>query len=511
MPIKKKQADVKKQNKDPVAALRLKIYAVWEQQEDENWEKCWDQFNHAWRRYQQGVQKAMGDVLIHIRNLRASGKVRFATPEEKKKTRLPNDCYRPEDLRLDKPFYNGVKDCGVHSMIYAQGSKVICDSEFQGEKLKSLLRGETSYPTLRPPLYVHNCHYRIYFEEREGKDKEGNPKTFEVPVVEINNLFSGGRPVAFEAWGLTGRGADGKNAILEALSQSKSGWKQRALSIHRVQRPGARPEWYLQIAYSSPRTLSKTKKSVAIVHRGVVHPLNILVIDRDGLKFHSYPGHRIVRFKRQMYARRRRLLQDIATCRGTGRGKAYTYRPMVKLGDKEKKFTQTEIWKMVREVRRVLDDNRPELVVLDNFSTQMPEFHKNGVKIVPYVRKWPYAAFLAKCEDALRRRTEVNPKVVKQPAPYISQTCPLCEHTAKENVLKLPSTNRPEENRDGQFSCIKCGHSQPLEATALCNLALGSESVPTWAKTAIKNQLEKVKKYKDKYKKDLIKELVTSD
>jgi hypothetical protein len=457
---------------DAFACFRLELHRPVLEGDDKS-TRAWLEIRTVRRAIGQAVQRGIGDVVVHVRNLRAAGKTRFATPSEKGNAKLgiplPVECYADEDIKAIPTFLsNALKQTGVSEYVYSSLARKIANSEFASDKLKLLLHGEAAYPVLKNvAIMMRNRNWRLYTEPRISGGKE-----YLDVVVEMSALRPGLGKMKLICQRLHGpklARAKGLLAALEALGwnpgdpeKEVSGWSKGALMLKPVQRPGQPLKWFILLPYVAPRSVIDENKVTIAVHRSVTNMLTAVTSDGDVSHF---PGHAVIKLKHQMHARRRLVAQDLAASPHRGRGVRHHYKALARLSDAERRATETNLWRAARWVQGIAESAGASLVILDDFTSFNPD--RSGPPWEPYVRTFPLADLKIKVIDALTRRAGIA--VEERPSAYISQRCPMCATVDEKNVAKMPSI-RGIVVEKGWFKCINCKYAGDVDKVAALNL-----------------------------------------
>lgn len=478
------------------ACLRLELYTI----RNSDGTSAWRDLRSASRDIGKAAQRAIGDVIVHVRDRRSEGRDRMSTPDERRLLKetdvpLPTECWTDPELRAFQDIVTrAMKTTGLTEYIWSSVARRIVSSELAGSKLRALIRGDSSFPFMRNvAISLRNRNWRIFTEdvEREGK-------TYTNIIIETSAWRPGGGKMRLVCKSLHGRGAASKSAIISRLqaidwdkpdAQEAEGYSKGALSIKRVCRPGQPEKWFLLVPYSAPRVAREGASSVVVVHRGVANMITMLAVAKQGqITAGDYPGSNLVKLKSQMYARRKIIQRDLSVTPHAGRGKRSHFKALTKIANAEARFTDTELWRVARAVQTFVERNHAELVLIDDFSA----FQSDDPNLAPYVRRFPFAALKAKIIDACTRRAGVV--VREEKAAFISQTCPACGHVAKENLKRLPSVSG-HQARDGLFECVACGHQGDLDRVAPQNLFMKSEWIGTVYKKAWQKASARISKF----------------
>jgi hypothetical protein len=473
------ESSVHKPTKNPVACMTLELYRP----EKTDGTKAWAELRTASRDIGKAAQVAIADIAVSLRDQRMAGKMRFSTADERamlkdQEVPLPSECW--DTVGFKTAVEKAMKATGLTEYIWSSVTKRIVDSEFAGDRLNALLRGDSSFPLLRNvPFTIRNRNWRVLFEEVTKTDvRTGQPKTYTNVVIETSAWRPGEGKMRLVCKSLHGRGVASMVEVLKklvAIDYDKSdvpeaeGYAKGALQIARVRRPGQPEKWFVRLPYKSSRLAKEESDSLVIVHRGVVNMLSFLAIDKKNhVTTGSYPGTNLVRLKSQMYARRKLIQKDLSATPHAGRGKKKHFAALKKLSDKEARFTDTELWRAAKAVQVFAERHGASIVLLDNFGA----FQSDDPNLAPYVRRFPLAELKGRVIDALTRRAGV--KVNEEASAFISQKCPVCSHTCKENIKRLPKVVGYDA-KDGFFECVNCQHSGDLELTSIQNMLLSSK------------------------------------
>jgi hypothetical protein len=443
---------------------------------DDKSSRAWQEIRSAQRSIGQTVQRAIGEVVLHVRTMRAAGKTRFATPAERASEELeiplPVECYTKQDLStLNDAILTSLKASGTSEYVYSSVAHKLMLGEFSKSKLKALLRGEIAYPVVRNiGIIMRGRNWRLVTTERVA-----NGKIYLDVDVEIAALKPGLGKMTLHCYALHGRHLDKVLPILEALQEmglqttgSADGpaknWTKGALTLRPVRRPGQPEKWQLLLPYSAPRAASGGDAVVA-VHRSVVNMLSASVQTERGVRVYHYPGHAVVALKNQLYARRKVVSADLAAQPHRGRGVRHHYKALARLADAEKRATQTELWRAARWAQGIAETCGANLVYVDDFTSFDPD--RSGPPWEPYVRNFPWSDLKMKIVDALTRRAGIT--VQEKKSRYITQRCPECGHVDADNVAKLPVA-RGTHLEKGVFKCLSCKFKADPDVVAARNL-----------------------------------------
>lgn len=524
------------------AALRLDLaHPSFLDRPEQTKNEAWAELRNLNETLSQSVQEGMGDVLIAVRDLRAAGRNRFMSKEEREGFKesgvIPDGCY-PDGLpqQFQTLLSRAMQRAGLSEYIYASVAKRLAQSEFSGGKqgkLAKLLRGQIAYPTVRNiGLMIRNRNWTLTSESvtRDVKDEQGRmvSRTYVNPVIEITSFKPGAGRVRLTCRGL--HGATGKASymakkdLLDKLMRlcqeddgglSAKGWKKGTLTLRRVKKPGQSEEWQIILSYQSPLVTSLAPGGVLAVHRGMANVLTAAYVNDQEVNFgHKFQGDFLINAKRQFSARRSRLLRE-GFAGGTRAAGHANYGALKRLGDAEKRFVDTAIWEVAKFVRDVAEKGGVSTVIIEDFSNFLSDFTDDKKRYLqPYLRRWPFFAMCERIKDAVTRRLGLPIQVVS--AEYISKKCPQCGHIADGNVVRLPKINVPapkstggprttpegfSTTQDGKFKCEKCEFSLGLDEVACANMLIkhGGEfgRVKEWLGEHMERKSKIIKKMKD--------------
>lgn len=456
----------------PMACFRLELYKP--SFENQTVSDSWRMLKATHRRLSQSVQLAVRNVVMHVGDLRAAGKIRYATPSERANEKLgiplPSECYNEEDLfKTGALVLNALKTSGTTEYLYGSVARRLCQSEFAGSKFKALLKGENAFPVVnRVGIMVRARDWRVRLQPATHKGKE-----YLDVVIETSAWQKGAGPVTLTCRSLHGGSMARALSVLEELAsagdegfhpQTAKGWKKGALTIRPVRRPGQPEKWEILLPYQPVRK-DASGEAKMVVHRSVVNMLTAAVRDGDRVKVHHYPGLAVVALKSQMYARRREIARDIAArLHPMRQANRRSYKALRRLADAEARATQTELWRAAKWCEEVARKSGAKVVYIDDFTTFDPD--QPGPPWEPYVRRFPWSDLKLKCVDALTRRAGIP--VQELHSCYISQRCPECGYVDKANVAKMPIV-RGAHVEKGVFLCGKCQFSTDVDDIAARN------------------------------------------
>lgn len=448
--------------------------------------RAWREIEATRRAVGQAVQRAIGEVVLRVRQMREDGKTRFAVPSERSNEKLgiplPVECYDKEDFAaISDAVDKSLRTSKVSEYVYGSVARKLLLGEFSKKKLRSLLNGEIAYPVIRSPAIMMRArNWRLRLDQRVA-----NGKIYLDIVVEIAALRPGLGKMELACYSLHGRHLDKVKPILTALQAMElattgtadspaKGWSKGALSLRPVRRPGQPEKWQILLPYCAPRISTAGGTSVMAVHRSVVNMLTAVVQPPHGAQeVYHYPGRAVVTLKHQMYARRRAVSQDLAAQPHRGRGVRAHYKALARLADAERRATQTELWRATRWVQGIAEKAGGTVVYIDDFTSFDPD--QSGPPWEPYVRRWPWADLKLKVIDALTRRAGIG--VQEKRSKYISQRCPECGSIDPKNVAQQPVVKGVYVEK-GLFKCTKCRFSTDVDTVAGRNLLVCWEIQP---------------------------------
>lgn len=476
------------------AAVKLRLRRPeFEALKDDVQQASWNALHEAYNDLNKAVQRGMGDALIHIRNIRADGKRRFQTRAERSAGVESADCYTRDDLTcFQKLLSDAIKASGLSEYVYSSVSQRLAQAEFTGDKLRRLLSGEIAFPVpTNVGLMVRNRNWDL--ELVQETDVDGRESTR--PIITITSLRPKGERVRLVCDTLHWRAAKSFGATLARLAalakgEAADGYEQGTLKLRRVQRPGCPAKYEIELAYKSPKVERAAGTSIMAVHRGMVNVLTAAYVTDDAADFagHSCKGDDIIAAKQQMLARRAAIMQTVAGYRRNAAGSG-AFAKLKRLGDKEARVVDTACWKLARWVQTMAEQYNARLVLVEDFSNWLGDVQdENGRYVLPYLRRWPFFKLKTRIKDALQRRAGIE--VVEVLGKYISQRCPVCEHTTEENVARLPRLNKGT-TQDGQFKCTECAFTMGLDQVASMNMLMRSKHVTDEHRARIRERMTK--------------------
>lgn len=449
---------------------------------DSDSKRAWNELRSSRRALGQAMQRAIGDIVVHVRDLRAAGKVRFPTPAERLNEKtgvpLPTDCYEVADTKRFQALLNdGLKRSGLSEYVYSSVARRVGNSELSGEKLKALLRGDAAYPHMQSvDVMMRSRNWKLAVQDRVA-----NGKTYLDVTVEIAALRPGLGKMRIACKGWHGPKIGRWRKLLQAIHEMEEqtehkGYSKGALTIMLVRRPGQPDKWFLSLPYSAPRAVAGEEGPVLAVHRSVAAMLTAISSDGDT---HQFMGRDIVALKNQMYARKRKIQRDLSAMPHRGRGAKYHFKALKRLSDAEYRATQTNLWRAARWVQATAERLGARLVLLDDFGSFDPDLPAPPFE--PYVRRFPLADLKLKIVDALTRRAGIP--VQEVPSRYLSQKCPSCGHVDEKNVAKMPVARWADVEK-GWFKCTKCRFSTDVDVSAAMNMLKDSGISPPAKRSA---------------------------
>jgi hypothetical protein len=462
----------------PMACFRLELYRP--EFENATRSDSWKRLKDTHRRLSQSVQLAVRNVVLHIGDLRAAGKLRFAVPSERENERLgiplPVECYNGEDLfKTGALVTEALKTSGTTEYLYGSLARKLCQSEFAGAKFKALLKGENAFPVVnRVGIMVRSRDWRVVLKERvNAKAGSALAKSYIDIVIETSAWQKGQGPVRLTCKALHGGKLARALSLLQELAsagedgfapETAKGWRKGALTVRPVRRPGQPEKWEILLPYQ-PTRQNTTGEAKMVVHRSVVNMLTASVQDGARVKVYHYPGLAVVTLKSQMYARRRAIARDIAArLHPMRQANRRSYKALRRLADAEARATQTELWRAARWCEEIAKKAGAKIVYIDDFTSFDPD--QEGPPWEPFVRRFPWSDLKLKCVDALTRRAGVP--VQELCSHYISQRCPECGYTAPGNVAKMPVVRGTHVER-GIFLCGECRFTGDVDDIAARN------------------------------------------
>lgn len=449
---------------------------------------AWAHLNDIFRCVSVGIQNGLADVLVHLRGTGYGELKRLPTPAEREAGADPSVHYTKDDLaKIPDLLSDSIKKTGVSEYVYAAVSHRLATSQFAGDKLRKLVRGEVAYPVVQhPAIEVRNRNWKVTVTEEKGKDD----KTYVRPVVEVTSLRPGCGKVSLVCDSLHGRGAAGMQAILEQMAvlgyetaSEETGWAKHALVIKPM---GPDREWHLLLPYSAPRVPRVIDPNAAMaIHRGMANFLTAAII-RDGkVGYHYYRGGDIVAAKSEFLARGKHLRQDIAGRANGCRGRRSRYRGRAMLSDKQRRVIETAIWRAARWAQRLAEENGVGFIAIEDFGTIRADVATDQDRYLePYIRRFPFFTLKTRVRDALTRRA--GAEVTEVEAAYISQRCPACAHESPANVQRRPRARSSADIEAGSFKCEECGLPGDLDGIAALNMLGRMEHCPAGVRDALR-------------------------
>ena len=144
---------------------------------DEKSTRAWQEIKACHRAIGQSVQRAIGEVVLKVREMRAAGHTRFAIRQNASTrrwvSRCPGECYTKEDLDgICDAINDSLRTSGVSEYVYASVARKLLTGEFSNSKLRTLLRGEIAYPVIRSPAIMMRArNWRLGLTERVANGK----------------------------------------------------------------------------------------------------------------------------------------------------------------------------------------------------------------------------------------------------------------------------------------------------------------------------------------------------
>lgn len=495
-----------------ITATRLRIVAVERyDRTTKEWTEAWGDLRDAYRQAGHLAHIGARVVFEGLADLYERGKDHKGKPSD------PHAINRAEASALAKPMYSTMRRASqtyertITSGHVAMLAQDLFAKEFSDgankSKLADIVHGNRGFPVPHNiGMPIRPADWYMGIDERTIQTKKGE-KTIISPVIYLASLFSKNRVsearIRLVCAPPRRRGSASVWSIVKSVAAvpkgqktwNEDGYKRGTVTIKRMKRPqDARARWMAVVAYGSPKVTAPEEKECALfVHRGVAHTVMIAAVSKDGIAFHPYYGHHVVDMKAQMRARKKRYQADTSSPRGNGRGWRRRMRKLRSLGDKERKATDTALWRVARHVQTIAERVGATHAIIEDMGTFRCDVVDDGDRAIPsYIRDWPYAALKLKVIDALTRRAGV--KVGEVPTKYISQRCPNCEYSSKENIRKLPKVFASQDWKGGVFRCEMCLFTRDLDETAIMNMIAGSRL--KWAHKALRKHLDDVKRWK---------------
>jgi hypothetical protein len=438
---------------------------------------AWKELRLTQRALGQAVQRAIGEVVLKVRDMRSAGHSRLAVPAERANEKLgiplPPECYTGAEIAsLGDAVTGSLRASALSEYVYSSVARKLLLGEFSQTKLRALLKGEIAYPVIRSPAIMMRArNWRLRTEQRVA-----NGKIYLDIEIEIAALRPGLGKMTLGCYSLHGRHLDKVKPVLAALQAMElattgaadgpaKGWSKGALSLRPVRRPGQPEKWQILLPYCAPRVNVVGNAAVVAVHRSVVNMLSAAVLADGKVNVYHYPGKTVVALKNQMYMRRRMVSQDLAAKPHAGRGNRQHYKALARLADAERRATQTELWRAARWVQGIAEKAGAMTVYIDDFTGFDPD--QPGPPWEPYVRRWPWSELKLKIIDALTRRAGIA--VAEKKSRYISQRCPRCGTVDAANIKQTPIVEGIYVEK-GVFFCRNCRFATDPDAVAAENL-----------------------------------------
>lgn len=217
-----------------------------------------------------------------------------------------------------------------------------------------------------------------------------------------------------------------------------SGWQMGAATL--IKRKGM---WYLLVPLTKEFEDIESFKKITGIDRG----LRFVMASYDGKKTVFYSGEEIAK-KREKYARTRASLQS----RGTKGAK----RVLKRISGRENRWMSDVNHCLSKTL--VLENGPGTLFVLEDLkdiSTDERNFHKKEQK--RELRSW---SFYDLEQKVAYKAKENGCGVIKVPAAYTSQRCPVCGYIDKSN----------RDRKKHLFCCKKCGYRSNDDRVGAMNL-----------------------------------------
>jgi IS605 OrfB family transposase len=167
-----------------------------------------------------------------------------------------------------------------------------------------------------------------------------------------------------------------------------------------------------------------------------------------------------VAYLKQMQERRKQYQRDAKASGRSGRGRKRILRPIEHLSGKARRWRHTKCQTIARRLAKWLDDRGVKTLLVEDF-TGIRDSDIGNEHINQLIQEWPYFELETRIRSCCE---EHGIEVVKLPANYISQRCPRCGHTGKEN----------QDFNRWRLHCTSCGFKQHLDVAAATNL-LGAD------------------------------------
>lgn len=242
-------------------------------------------------------------------------------------------------------------------------------------------------------------------------------------------------------------------AVLSAIVDGTA--KIGALSIEEDRRRPGR--WYMRLAYKRKVSRVVPNARAAAINRGIV--CFLAAVTSEGEDW-LYDGDDIEAYLKQVQRRRRRYQYQLKASMRGGHGRKRTIRPIEHLSGKVERWRETRNQTIARRLADWFREREITRVFLENFEgirDGAPEKLEGGQWSWQRVQEWPYYQLQMRLISCLE---EYGIGVEVVPAAFISQTCPVCKHVAKENM----------NLRSRRLICEGCGWSRHLDIAAAMNV-----------------------------------------
>ncbi|HEX9136080.1 MAG TPA: transposase [Nitrospirota bacterium] len=268
-----------------------------------------------------------------------------------------------------------------------------------------------------------------------------------------------------------------QKTLLQKLASGE--WKSGQIMLERDRiRPG---KWYLRVAYKR-RVPKRTEGISAAVNRGISFFLACVTAKGESW---LYDATDIEAYLKQIQRRRQQYQRASKASGRDGRGRTRILRPIEPLFQKGENWRKTKCQVVARRLARWLAERNVCRLYIEDFSgirDGEPEKLEGGEYVWKRIQEWPYYQLQMRLEACLQ---EYGIETIVVGPHYISQRCPSCGHTAKENI----------ERRYWKLKCVKCGWRRHLDVAAAMNvMARGEESRSGPPLTHEENSGKKVKK-----------------
>lgn len=397
----------------------------------------------------------------------------------------------------------------VEDTLAIRSSKAYLDAR------KHMFRGDKSLPS-------YNRHAPIFFRDGNGA---WQLRRTESGQYEIGfKLHPNRGPKVWFAVQVNGASA---YADLKRMISGAEGVKLGDAKIIRNDKLRMGPQgkrmciWEARLCYTSPAPTRVIGDGVVAVHRGMHQMLTLASTNGQSWPI---PGDAYRAAKIGLAARRKSLQMHIRKGElghgARGRGVRRRYQALDRLGDAEARMIKSACQQAAARVLQFALRDGAGVIVIEDYQTIVPHIDDESAR---FMVKWPWAQFKG-CVDWAARKAGL--RVVEVPAQYISQKCPACGTTSKENVgwwRKLTEEQRAEEAllaedtgvrpNDGpprgpeagrthaiaMFECVECGLKRNTDVIAAFNMlaAYGLGDEPRQKFEAALKRLARQQKLRD--------------